>query len=108
MRVGDVVYVSGTSASGPDGKALHPNDPAGQTRAILAKIEAALKELGASLADVVETRIFVTDIARWEEVGRAHGETFKDIRPATTLVGTSGLVAPEYWKESVPMPPLTL
>lgn len=99
VRVGDTIYVSGTSASGPDGKALHPNDPGKQTEAVLAKIAAALTELGASLADVVETRIFVTDIARWEEVGRAHGAAFKDIRPATTLVATPALVAPDLLVE---------
>ena len=86
VRVGDRVYVSGTTASDAEGAVQHLGDPAGQARYIIRKIEAALGEAGASLADVVRTRIFVRDIAHWEPVARAHGEFFGDIRPACTLV----------------------
>jgi enamine deaminase RidA (YjgF/YER057c/UK114 family) len=94
VRVGNVVHVAGTTSTGPDGKVLHPGDPAGQTRVTIAKIAAALQEAGASLAHVVRTRVYVTDISRWEEVGRAHGESFGVIRPASTMVEVSGLVDP--------------
>ena len=86
LRVGKHVYVSGTTASDADGKVQHPGDAAGQTRYILAKIEAALVSAGAALDDVVRTRIFVRDLADWEAVARAHGEVFGAIRPANTLV----------------------
>jgi len=86
VRVGDRVYVSGTTASDVAGAVQHPGDPAGQTRYVIRKIEAALAEAGATLADVVRTRIFVRDIAHWEPVARAHGEFFGSIRPACTLV----------------------
>jgi enamine deaminase RidA (YjgF/YER057c/UK114 family) len=86
IRVGDRVFVSGTTASDASGAVQHPGDPAGQARYIIRKIEAALAEAGASLADVVRTRIFVRDIADWEAVARAHGELFAAIRPANTLV----------------------
>lgn len=86
VRVGDRVFVSGTTASDASGKVQHPGDPAGQTRYVIGKIEAALAEAGASLADVVRTRVFVRNIADWEPVARAHGEIFADIRPANTLV----------------------
>ena len=95
VRTGDLVVVSGTTASGPDGRALHVGDPGGQTRLILERIEAALLRLGASLRDVVETRIYICDIAQWEAVGRVHGEVFADIRPATTMVEVSRLIAPD-------------
>jgi enamine deaminase RidA (YjgF/YER057c/UK114 family) len=86
VRVGDRVFVSGTTASDADGALQHPGDPAGQTRYILQKIARALAEAGASLEDVVRTRVFVSDIAHWEPVARAHGEVFGAIRPANTLV----------------------
>jgi enamine deaminase RidA (YjgF/YER057c/UK114 family) len=86
VRVGDTIYVSGTTASDSSGAVQHPGDAAGQTRYVIRKIEAALAEAGASLADVVRTRVFVREIADWEAVARAHGELFGAIRPANTLV----------------------
>lgn len=86
VRVGDHVYVSGTTASDASGAVQHPGDPAAQTRYILGKIAAALEQAGASLSDVVRTRIFVRDIRDWQAVARAHGEFFGAIRPANTLV----------------------
>ena len=95
VRVGQFIFVSGTTATGPEGQALHPGEPGPQTRLILERIETALGKLGASLKDVVETRIYVRDIAQWEAVGRVHGEIFADIRPATTLVEVSSLISPD-------------
>jgi len=86
VRTGAHVFVSGTTASAPDGSLLGGNDPYEQARTILAKIEAALAEAGATLEDVVRTRIYVSTIADWEPVARAHGEVFGSIRPANTLV----------------------
>jgi enamine deaminase RidA (YjgF/YER057c/UK114 family) len=99
VRVGNLVFVSGTTATGPEGEALHPGDPGAQTRLILERIEAALAKLGASLKDVVETRVYVCDIDQWEAVGRVHGEVFADVRPATTMVEVSRLIAPELLVE---------
>jgi len=94
VRIGSFITVAGTTASGPNGQALHPGDPGNQTRVIFERISAALGALGASLSDVIETRIFVTDISRWEEVGRVHGEVFGAIKPATTMVEVSRLIDP--------------
>jgi enamine deaminase RidA (YjgF/YER057c/UK114 family) len=99
VRVGNLVFVSGTTASGPEGQALHPGEPGPQTRLILDRIDAALAKLGASLKDVVETRIYMRDIAQWEAVGRVHGEVFADIRPATTMVEVSQLITPDLLVE---------
>jgi enamine deaminase RidA (YjgF/YER057c/UK114 family) len=99
VRVGNLVFVSGTTASGPEGQALHPGEPGPQTRLILDRMDAALAKLGASLKDVVETRVYVRDIGQWEAVGRVHGEVFADIRPATTLVEVSQLIAPDLLVE---------
>ena len=99
VRVGNHVYVSGTTASGPEGEALHPGDPGSQTRVILERIAAALSKLGASLKDVVETRIYVRDIKQWEAVGRVHGEIFADIRPATAMLEVTGLITPDLLVE---------
>lgn len=99
VRVANHVYVSGTTASGPEGEALHPGDPGGQTRVILERIEAALTKLGASLKDVVETRIYVRDIKQWQAVGRVHGEIFGDIRPATAMLEVTGMITPDLLVE---------
>lgn len=86
VRVGNHIWVSGTTATGPDGQVVGAGDPAAQTRYIIDKIEAALAQLGASLNNVVRTRLYLRDIADWEAVARVHGERFGDIRPANTLV----------------------
>ena len=99
VRVGPFVAVAGTAASDSEGKVIGRGDPYAQAVAILAKIEAALREAGASMSDVVRTRIFVTDIGHWEQVGRAHGEVFGAIRPACTLVAVSRLLDPEMLVE---------
>lgn len=94
VRVGPWVSVAGTTAALPGGGAVGGDDPAEQTREALRRIAAALEQAGASMADVVRTRLYVTDISRWEEVGRAHGEVFGAIRPATSMVEVSALIDP--------------
>jgi len=94
VRAGDLVFVAGTTATSPDGGALHPGDAGKQTEVILERIGTALRELGASMEDVVETRIYVTDMSLWPAVGAAHGAVFKDIRPASTLVQVGPLIFP--------------
>lgn len=98
VRVGNIIEVSGTVASDND-KVVAEGDAYEQTKFALAKIESALINAGATLHDVVRTRMFVTDISRWEEYGRAHGEFFKSIKPATTMVEVSKLIDPRYLVE---------
>jgi len=94
VRVGNVIEVAGTAPAAPDGTILAPGDVEGQTRAALATIGEALAELGASFHDVVRTRILLADETRWEEAARAHGEVFRDVRPANTTVGGLRFVDP--------------
>ena len=94
VRVGAHVYVAGTTATGPDGKLVGLGDGYAQAKQALANIAAALRQSGAALADVVRTRIYVTDIGQWEAIGRAHGEAFAAIRPAATMVEVARLIDP--------------
>jgi enamine deaminase RidA (YjgF/YER057c/UK114 family) len=99
VRVGDVVHESGTTATDASGAIVGIGDPYAQAQQAIANIAAALTRAGASLGDVVRTRIYVTDITTWEAIGRAHGEAFAAIRPACTMVEVSRLIAPEILVE---------
>jgi len=99
VRAGNIVAIAGTAPIGPDRKTVGIGDPAAQTRRCLEIIQAALEEAGATLNDVVRTRIFLTRVADWEAVGAVHGEFFRDIRPACTMLQVAQLLEPEWLVE---------
>ena len=96
VKIGNVIEVTGTVAIDDNNNSVGVNNAYEQTKFIIGKIEKVLERAGASLKDVVRTRMFVTDISRWKEYGKAHGEFFKDIRPCTSMIEVKGLIAPEY------------
>jgi enamine deaminase RidA (YjgF/YER057c/UK114 family) len=99
VKVGDVVEVSGTVASDAEGKVVGSGDAYAQTKYIYEKIEEVLKRAGAEMKDVIRVRMFVTDISRWQEYGKAHSESFKKIKPCNTMVQVSSLIEPDYLVE---------
>ena len=99
VRDGDIIEVAGTTAVDKNGNIVGINDPYIQTKFIIQKAEKALKELGCNLENVIRTRMYVTDITKWKEIGRAHGEFFGEIKPATTMIEVSKLISPEILVE---------
>ncbi len=99
VRIGNTIEVSGTCAVDDDGKPFEPDNPYLQTKRSLEIIQHAIESLGGSMADVIRTRMFVVDIEQWEEIGRAHGEFFSEIRPVTSMIEVSNLIGPEYLVE---------
>jgi len=96
VKVGNVIEITGTVASGEDGQVVGEDDAYAQTKFIYQKMEKVLQQAGANLKDVVRVRMFVTDISRWQEYGRAHSEFFKEIKPCNTMVQVSALIEPAY------------
>jgi enamine deaminase RidA (YjgF/YER057c/UK114 family) len=99
VRIGNIIEVTGTVAVDENSRLVGKSDAYAQTKFIIEKIEKVLQRAGATLKDVVRTRMFVTDISRWEEYGKAHGEFFKEIKPCTSMIEVKGLIAPEYLVE---------
>ncbi len=96
VKVGNLIEVTGTVASGDDGKVVGKDDAYAQTKYIYQKIQDVLKRAGATMKDVIRVRMFVTDISRWQEYGKAHSEFFREIRPCNTMVEVSALIEPDY------------
>lgn len=99
IRVGNVIEVAGTTAVNEEGKLIGLGDPYKQAIFIIQKAQKALHELGADLKDVIRTRIYTTDISQWEEIGKAHGEFFKEVKPAATMIEVSKLISPDILVE---------
>ena len=99
VRIGNIIEVTGTVAVDENSRLVGKNDAYAQTKFIIEKIDKVLQRAGATLKDVVRTRMFVTDISRWEDYGKAHGEFFKEIKPCTSMIEVKGLIAPEYLVE---------
>lgn len=95
VKIGNIIEVAGTTAIDENGNVVGANDPYEQTKFIFEKIEKALASAGASLRDVVRTRMFTTDISQWEQIGRAHGEFFREVKPAASMIEVKGLIDPE-------------